>query len=121
MRRRLHGSLLFLLTLLSVLVSALPGRGRPAGPSLNDRQQWLAQLREGQSTEDVQRQTPDGCVPRKAHQLVYRQYREQWVYGEPLDVRLDFKWEGGQGGRARLLPSPVQGAPPYQSLRADGR
>src|SRR5260370_31767245 len=108
--------------LLLALCPALPGQGRPpeppapppfAGQPLTDRERAarLDRLAAGQSR--AQAQALLGPPRRRARQLVYQHVREQWVYDEPLVVRLDF--ESARGGEPRLA------SPPYQSLRADGR
>jgi hypothetical protein len=108
--------------LLLALCPALPGQGRPpappapppfAGQPLTDaeRAARLDRLAAGQSR--AQAQALLGPPRRRARQLVYQHVREQWVYDEPLAVRLDFEAAGGA--------EPRLASPPFQSLRADGR
>jgi hypothetical protein len=102
--------------LLLALCWALPGQGLPPprqGQPLTDkeRNELLGQLAPGQSSEHVRRNVL-GAPHRSARQLVYRHYREQWVYGEPLNVRLEFETVRGD----LQLRNP-----PYRPLGPDGR
>jgi hypothetical protein len=106
--------------LLLVLFLALPGQGRqrgePAGPprpgqplTEKERAELLEKLVRGQSRERVRGLL--GPPRRQARQLVYQHYREQWVYDEPLAVRLDF--DAARGDDPHLLG--------HQSERREGR
>jgi hypothetical protein len=84
-------------------VSAQRGSGEPAKPDVTPA---VTELVHGLSQKDVLRLR--GQPQHKARQILYRRYREQWVYDEPNAVRVEFDCVRGQKPRIltvqRLAP-----------------
>jgi hypothetical protein len=84
-------------------VSAQRGWCEPAKPEVTPQ---LTELVPGLSQKEVLRLR--GQPQHKARQILYRRYREQWVYDEPNAVRIEFDCVRGQEPRIltvqRLTP-----------------
>jgi hypothetical protein len=100
---------LALLLLVLLTPPRLPSAPVPEPPPDDERQRLLGKLTPGLPADKVEellggRRNP----PRRARQILYQRYREQWLYDHPFPLRLDL--DGPRGRDPHLLS--VQSRPP---------
>jgi hypothetical protein len=116
-RFALRSSLLALTAVLLVLASmtlVVPAE-EPKGPGGSDWKKAATQLRPGMTAEEVRSLL--GPPRRTARQLLYQRYLEQWLYEEPVRLRLDFDCRRGQP--PLLLARPADLTPPRPTKSGD--
>lgn len=99
---RAHRIVLFLFAALLVVAPffAFPGSAREREKT--DGVPPIAKLQHGMTPEQVRRLL--GAPKRVARQILYRRYREQWIYDAPISIRLTF--ECRRGRKPQLLSPP---------------
>jgi hypothetical protein len=95
--------ILFLLGSLSLGI----GAEDPKVPSGDDWKKAAARLRPGMTAAEVRELL--GPPRRTARQILYQRYREQWLYEEPVRLRLDFDCRRGQPPFLLTLPADLPG------------
>ncbi|HTU22399.1 MAG TPA: hypothetical protein VMG10_30445 [Gemmataceae bacterium] len=103
MRRRHILSLLLLAALLLAPFGLrVAGTGRAEDRDRQEAARHFAKLERGMTPEQVRELV--GAPDRVARQILYRRYREQWIYNAPLPTRLTFECPRGQKPQLLSLP-----------------
>jgi hypothetical protein len=96
-----------LVLLLGLLAGATPADEPPPRPVFRTEADWaaaVAKLTPGMPAAEVEKAL--GPPRRRARQLLYQRYLEQWLYDEPGLLRLEFDYRRGQPQPVFLRRSP---------------